>query len=121
MNVDPWVVGGPRSEAKDHSRTLILAFLRQAGKCPESLGHIIHDLREERNAAGKRTVIDGYGAWERTRQGRRLAGVPLVGAGGLVEMQGELTVGFGGVGKAGLGPALRTGKDILIALGGPFR
>ena len=40
-------------------------------------------------------------------------------------MQGELAVGFGGVGQAGLGPALRTGKDILMTLlmtlGGPFR
>jgi len=59
MNVDPWVVGGPRSGAKVDFQTLILAFLRQAGKSSQGSGHIIHDLREERNAAGKRAFIDG--------------------------------------------------------------
>ncbi|OPH17886.1 hypothetical protein FE88_29090 [Azospirillum brasilense] len=74
-----------------------------------------------RPASGPSSIGVGRGAGEGARQGKRLAGVPFVGPGRLVEMKGELAVGFRGVGEAGLGSAFRAGKDILIALGGPFR
>lgn len=115
-----WSVDGDQ-ERRIIPNRLIPALFRHAGKSSEGFGHIIHDLREERNATGEWTFIDRRGAGKRAWQRGGFAGVPLVGTGRLVEMEGELTVGFGGVGEARLGPAFRTGKDILVALGGPFR